>query len=42
MIFRENHLLADDSHLMKYHTLFFSKIRKDVAKEPGMILALFF
>ena len=36
MIFHENRLLADDSHkqtiLMKYHTLFLSKIGKDVAK----------
>ena len=29
MIFHENHLLADDSHV--YHALFLSKIRKDVA-----------
>ena len=35
MIFHENRLLADDSHetiLMKYHTLFLWKIRKDVTK----------
>ena len=39
MIFHENRLLADDSHeksyltiLTKYHTLFWSKNKKDVAK----------
>ena len=43
MIFHENHLLAEDSHeilytlfcwqtiLMKYHTLFLMKTRKDVS-----------
>ena len=30
MIFHENRLLADD--LVKYHTLFFLKIGKDVSK----------